>query len=149
MARVPHGPCVLVYGASLDGWCWRAVADRRRGRGHAVTTPTLTGLGERAHFLNGNIDLHTHIADIENHIRFEDLDDIVLVGHSYSGAVITGVADRVPDRIGRLIYLDAMLVYDRETIMSEVPKRWRRTGYGLRERPAGWLCLLRLRLPSA
>lgn len=122
MARVTPKTFVLVHGASHGGWCWRAVADRLRGRGHAVTTPTLTGLGERAHLLDGAVDLDTHITDLENHLHFEDLDDIVLVGHSYAGAVITGVAGRRPGLIGRLIYLDAVLVLDGETVMSQVPK---------------------------
>lgn len=122
MARATLRTFVLVHGAWHGGWCWRAVADRLRARGHAVTTPTLTGLGERAHLLNGAVDLHTHITDVENHILFEDLDDIVLVGHSYAGAVISGLAERMADRIGRLIYLDALLVHDGETCMDEFPK---------------------------
>lgn len=113
---------VLVHGASHGGWCWRSVAELLRGRGHRVTTPTLTGLGERSHLLSGAIDLQTHITDINNHLRFEDLDDIVLVGHSYAGAVITGVADRMADRLGRLIYLDAVLVHHGETLISQVPE---------------------------
>jgi len=122
MARGTSKTFVLVHGASHGGWCWRAVADRLRGHGHAVTTPTLTGLGERAHLLDDAIDLDTHITDLENHLRFEDLDDIVLVGHSYAGAVITGVADRCRRPIGRLIYLDALLLLNGETVMSQVPK---------------------------
>lgn len=122
MARATRTTFVLVHGAWHGGWCWRAVADRLRERGHVVTTPTLTGLGERVHLLSGAIDLDTHITDIENHIRYEDLDGIVLVGHSYAGAVITGVADRVAERIGQLIYLDAVLLEDGETVMSQAPK---------------------------
>lgn len=122
MAVEPPKTFVLVHGASHGGWCWRAVAERLRGHGYCVTTPTLTGLGERAHLLDGAIDLDTHITDITNHIRFEELDDIVLVGHSYAGAVITGVANRMAGRIGRLIYLDAVLLKDGETVMSQAPK---------------------------
>lgn len=113
---------VLVHGASHGGWCWRSVAKRLRGRGHAVTTPTLSGLGERTHLLNHATCLDTHITDLENHVRFEDLDDIVLVGHSYAGAVISGLADRCPAFIGRLIYLDGLLVRDGETVMQQVPQ---------------------------
>ena len=122
MASATPKTFVLVHGAWHGGWCWRAVAERLRGRGHAVTTPTLSGLGERAHLLTDRIDLQTHVTDIENHVCFEDLRDIVLVGHSYAGAVITGVADGLADRIGRLIYLDAVLSHDGEAVMDQVPK---------------------------
>jgi pimeloyl-ACP methyl ester carboxylesterase len=117
---------VLVHGAFHGGWCWRDVAERLRARGHRVTTPTLSGLGERVHLLSDRIDLGTCVADIEQHIRFEDLDDIVLVGHSFAGAVITGMADRIGERnggrIGRLIYLDAVMLRPGETAMSQVPE---------------------------
>jgi pimeloyl-ACP methyl ester carboxylesterase len=121
---------VLVHGAWHGGWCWRDVAERLRVRGHGVTTPTLSGLGERAHLLSDRIDLATCIDDIEQHVRFEDLDHIVLVGHSFAGGVITGVADRIggrnggrnEGRIGRLIYLDAVIQRLGETAMSQVPE---------------------------
>ena len=98
---------VLVHGGGHGGWCWQRVAPLLRGAGHDVYTPTLTGLGERAHLLRPGIDLDTHVADVVGVLRYEDLDDVVLVGHSYGGMVITGVADRATDRIGRLVYLDA------------------------------------------
>jgi pimeloyl-ACP methyl ester carboxylesterase len=113
---------VLVHGAFHGGWCWREVAERLRARGHRVTTPTLSGLGERAHLLSERIDLWTCIADIEHHVRFEDLGDIVLVGHSFAGGVITGVADRIGGQVGRLIYLDALMLRPGETAMSQVPE---------------------------
>lgn len=122
MASATPKTFVLVHGASHGGWCWRYVADRLRDNRHAVTTPTLTGLGERAHLLDSTIDLGTHITDVENHIGYEDLVDIVLVGHSYAGAVISGVADRLPHRISRLIYLDALLMQDGETAMAQLPE---------------------------
>ena len=81
---------VLVHGAWHGGWCWRRVADRLEQRGHRVFTPTLTGLGERSHLLSPAIDLDTHITDVVNLVRFEDLRDIVLVGHSYAGFVVSG-----------------------------------------------------------
>jgi pimeloyl-ACP methyl ester carboxylesterase len=100
---------VLVHGAWHGGWCYRRVADLLRGGGHRVYTPTLTGLGERSHLLTSSINLSTHIADITNLIRWEDLRQIILVGHSYGGMVVTGVADAMTDRVSALVYLDAFL----------------------------------------
>jgi pimeloyl-ACP methyl ester carboxylesterase len=100
---------VLVPGAWHGGWCYRRVADLLHGSGHRVFTPTLTGLGERSHLLAQSINLSTHIADIINLIRWEDLREITLVGHSYGGMVVTGVADALTDRISALVYLDAFL----------------------------------------
>jgi pimeloyl-ACP methyl ester carboxylesterase len=107
---------VLVHGAWGGGWAWRDVESRLRARGHAVYRPTLTGLGERVHLANGTVGLETHITDVVNVIRFENLEDIVLMGHSYGGMVITGVADRVPERIRRLIYVDAMVPESGESV---------------------------------
>jgi pimeloyl-ACP methyl ester carboxylesterase len=98
---------VLVHGGGHGGWCYQRVARLLRAEGHAVLTPTLTGLGERAHLLDGRVDLEQHVADVAAVLRFEDLRDVILVGHSYGGMVITGVADREPDRVGRLVFLDA------------------------------------------
>jgi pimeloyl-ACP methyl ester carboxylesterase len=100
---------VLVHGAWHGGWCYRRVADLLRGGGRRIYTPTLTGLGERSHLLTRSIDLSTHIADIVNVIRWEDLQRIILVGHSYGGMVVTGVADAMADRVSALVYLDAFL----------------------------------------
>jgi pimeloyl-ACP methyl ester carboxylesterase len=100
---------VLVHGAWHGGWCYRRVADLLRAAGHRVYTPTLTGLGERSHLLAPSVDLSTHIADIVNMIRWEDIRQIILVGHSYGGMVVTGVADAVADRVSALVYLDAFL----------------------------------------
>jgi pimeloyl-ACP methyl ester carboxylesterase len=100
---------VLVHGAWHGGWCYRRVADLLRGGGHRVYTPTLTGLGERSHLLARSINLSTHIADIANMIRWEDIRQIILVGHSYGGLVVTGVADAMPDRVAAIVYLDAFL----------------------------------------
>jgi pimeloyl-ACP methyl ester carboxylesterase len=101
---------VLVHGAWHGGWCWDQVADLMRAKGHHVFAPTLTGLGERSHLLSADVDLDTHITDILQVLKYEDLSDVVLVGHSYAGMVITGVADRNADRLGHLVYLDALLV---------------------------------------
>ena len=98
---------VLVHGGGHGGWCYRRVARILRGQGHEVYTPTLTGLGERAHLLDDRVDLHRHIEDVRAVLEFEDLHDVVLVGHSYGGMVITGAADRASGRVGRHVLLDA------------------------------------------
>lgn len=98
---------VLVPGFWLGGWAWGGVTARLRAAGHEVYPLTLTGLGERVHLAGPQVDLETHIADVMNLFKFEDLRDAVLVGHSYAGVVITGVADRIPERIARLVYVDS------------------------------------------
>jgi pimeloyl-ACP methyl ester carboxylesterase len=113
---------VLVHGAWHGGWCWREVAANLRGRGHNVFTPTQTGLGERAHLISKSITLDTFIEDIANVIRFEDLNDVILVGHSFAGNTISGVADRMRDRIRRLVYLDSMILENGESPFSRLPK---------------------------
>jgi pimeloyl-ACP methyl ester carboxylesterase len=97
---------VLVGGAWLGGWCWQPVARRLRENGHDAYPVTLTGLGEREHLASSEVDLETHIMDVVNLFEFEDLHDVILLGHSYAGLVVTGAADRVPGRISRLVYLD-------------------------------------------
>jgi pimeloyl-ACP methyl ester carboxylesterase len=98
---------VLVGGAWLGGWCWKPVARRLRDQGHDAYPGTLTGLGERVHRASPEVDLETHITDVVNLIEFEGLREVVLLGHSYAGIVVTGAADRVPERIGQLVYLDS------------------------------------------
>ena len=98
---------VLVHGGGHGGWCYQRVARLLRAEGHEVYTPTLTGLGERSHLLDQRVDLYRHIEDVMALLGFEDLSEVILVGHSYGGMVITGVADRAASRIGRLVYLDA------------------------------------------
>jgi pimeloyl-ACP methyl ester carboxylesterase len=98
---------VLVHGGGHGGWCYQRVARLLRAEGHEVYTPTLTGLGERAHLLDDRVDLDRHVADVAAVLRVEDLREVILVGHSYGGMVITGAADREADRVGRLVYLDA------------------------------------------
>lgn len=97
---------VLVPGMWLGGWAWRDVAEALRMVGHTVYPATLTGLGERVHLAGPQVDLDTHIAHVVNLLRFEELRDVVLVGHSYAGNVIAGVADQVPERIAQLVYVD-------------------------------------------
>jgi pimeloyl-ACP methyl ester carboxylesterase len=98
---------VLVHGGGHGGWCYQHLARLLRSRGHAVYAPTLTGLGERAHLLSPAVDLDLHITDIVKVLEFEGLEKVILVGHSYGGMVITGVADRAAERIGHLVFLDA------------------------------------------
>jgi pimeloyl-ACP methyl ester carboxylesterase len=98
---------VLVGGAWLGGWAWQPVARQLRSQGHDVHPVTLTGLGDRSHLATPEVDLETYLTDVVNLIEFEDLHDVVLVGHSYAGIVVTGVADRIPERIALLAYLDA------------------------------------------
>jgi len=112
---------VLVHGGWGGGWEWRLVADRLQANGHAVYRPTLTGMGERRHLARPEVDLDTHITDIVNVIEHEDLRDVVLAGQSYGGAVVTGVADRVPDRIRRLVYVDAFVPRDGESVNDLSP----------------------------
>ena len=100
---------VLVHGAWHGGWCWTPLKQRLCALGHQVHAPTLTGLGERAHLLSADITADTHVADIVNTLQWRDLTDIILVGHSYGGMIITGAADRCADRIRALVYFDAFV----------------------------------------
>jgi pimeloyl-ACP methyl ester carboxylesterase len=115
---------LLVHGAWHGGWCWRQVASLLRKAGHEVHAPSLTGLGERRHLAGGKLDLDTHIEDLVQLIEMEDLHDVVLVGHSYGGMVVTGAADRKPDRIARLVYLDAFVPENGKCLLDyAVPER--------------------------
>jgi pimeloyl-ACP methyl ester carboxylesterase len=109
---------VLVHGGGHGGWCYQPVARLLRAAGHEVHTPTLTGLGERSHLLRPGIDLDTHITDVTALLHYDDLRDVILVGHSYGGMVITGIADRAADRIGRLVYLDAATPVDGQSLVD-------------------------------
>ena len=109
---------VLVHGGGHGGWCYQRVARILRSAGHDVYTPTLTGLGERSHLLVPAVDLDLHIADVVAVLHYEDLRDVILVGHSYGGMVITGTADRAADRIGRLVYLDAANPVDGQSLVD-------------------------------
>lgn len=112
---------VLVHGAWHGGWCWRDVATRLRALGARVFTPTLTGLGERRHLREAYRGLQTFITDITAVVETEELRDIVLVGHSFGGMVITGVADRMPQRVRRLVYLDAFVPNDGDSVITCAP----------------------------
>jgi pimeloyl-ACP methyl ester carboxylesterase len=100
---------VLVHGAWHGSWCWKRVRQALQRLGHEVFTPTLTGVGERAHLLDPKVNLETHIHDVLNLIRWEELDGVVLCGHSYAGCVVSSVVDRIPQRISHLVYLDAFV----------------------------------------
>jgi pimeloyl-ACP methyl ester carboxylesterase len=116
---------VLLPGFWLGAWAWRSVAAELRGRGHDVHPLSLTGTGERAHLARPDTDLETHVTDVLNLIRYEDLHDVVLVGHSYSGAVITGVAQRSGERIGELVYLDAFVPQPGQSLLDVMPPQRR------------------------
>jgi len=109
---------VLVHGGGHGGWCYQRVSRILREAGHEVHAPSLTGLGERAHLLRPGIDLDLQITDVVNLVHYEDLRDVILVGHSYGGMVVTGVADRASDRIGRLVYLDAANPKDSQSLVD-------------------------------
>jgi len=106
---------VMVAGGWHGGWALTAIARKLRARGHEVFTPTLTGLGERSHLAGIAINLDTHIEDVANVVRYERLRNVVLCGHSYAGMVITGVADRLPEQIASLVYVDAFVPKDGES----------------------------------
>jgi len=109
---------VLVHGAWSGGWGWTKTAGLLRAQGHEVFVPTLTGLGERSHLLNPGITLTTHISDVLGVFRYEDLEDVILVGHSYGGMVITGVSSRLAPKIRTLVYLDAFLPKDGQCLFD-------------------------------
>ena len=111
---------VILAGASAGGWCFKPLTSRLRQAGHDVFTPTFTGLGERSHLLNREIDLETHILDVLQVFKYEDLQDVILVGGSYGGMVITGVADRIPQQVRHLVYLDAAVPDDGQAMVDLV-----------------------------
>jgi pimeloyl-ACP methyl ester carboxylesterase len=141
---------VLVHGAGAGGWIWKKVIPLLRAAGHEVYAPTLTGCGERAHLNRGDIGLDTHVRDVVGTLVCEELAEVILVGHSYGGNVITGVADRAPDRLAQLVYLDANVPRDGESLvdlMGQEPQifreraalrgaQWRHRNPALPELPA-------------
>jgi len=135
----PARPVVLVPGACLGGWAWREVAAPLRALGHEVYPVTLTGLGERVHLASRDVDLDCHIADVVNLLDYEELDDAVLVGHSYAGAVITGVADRRPERLDAVVYLDTSPVPDGAAITDlQTPEQRERQRLDVERDGDGW-----------
>ena len=112
---------VLVHGSWHGSWCWKRVRSALQQAGHEVFTPTLTGVGERSHLLSRSVDLETHTLDVLNVIRWEELDDFVLCGHSYGGMVVAGVADLIPERIRSLVFLDAFVPEQGQRLTDFVP----------------------------
>jgi pimeloyl-ACP methyl ester carboxylesterase len=131
---------VMVHGAWHGGWCWVRVADRLQAAGHRALTPTLTGLGERAHLLNRDITLDTHVQDICAVFEAEELQDAVLVGHSLAGMTITPAGDRVADRLKAIVYLDAFLPQNGQCHRDLIdPERAAQAHRIVTERGDGWL----------
>ena len=114
-------PFVLLHGGRHGGWCWARVAPLLRDAGHEVYTPTLTGLGERAHLLSPEIGLSTHIQDLVKVFEFEDIEDAILVAHSYGGVVTSGAMELIHHRVRSLVFLDALLTRGGETVLDVVP----------------------------
>jgi pimeloyl-ACP methyl ester carboxylesterase len=112
---------VLLHGAWHGGWVWQRVASLLRAAGHDVHTPTFTGVSDRAHLLTPLVGLGTHIQDVVAYLDAYDLADVVLVGHSYAGQVVTGVADRVPERVRTRVYLDAFVGDDGDAAIDLLP----------------------------
>ena len=131
---------VLVHPAWHGGWCWKKVVPFLRAHGHDVHTPTLTGLGERSHLARPDIGLDTHVEDVASVLHHEDLGGVILVGHSSSGMVITGVADRAPERIAHLVYVDAFVPEHGQALLDLLPPD-RRQGFEalVQAEGQGWL----------
>ncbi len=127
---------VLVHGAFDGGWCWTGVARRLRALGHTVYTPTLTGLGERSHVMAARPTIDTFIEDVAQVLHFEDLTEVLLVGHSFAGSVISGVADRMPERLQHLVYLDAAVALPGQAL-TDIGPPGLVDGYRARARAAG------------
>src|SRR5512143_665754 len=119
------GTFVLVHGSNDGSWIWRGVRRCLHASGHDVFTPTLSGLGDRSHLIGCGIDLGTHIADVANLLFYEDLSEVVLVGNSYAGMVITGVAAKVPEQLKLLVYLDAYIPDDGQSEADLLPPEMR------------------------
>jgi len=130
---------LVAHGAWSAAWAWKKMRPLLQARGHAVHIPTYTGLGARAHLASRDIGLSTHIADVLGTLEFEDLRDVVLVGHSYGGMVATGVADRARARLRRLVYLDAFVPRDGQSLLDLLPAEMReRMREAARTSGEGW-----------
>jgi pimeloyl-ACP methyl ester carboxylesterase len=119
---------VLIHGAWHGGWCWQRVAEILQRAGHSVLAPTLSGVGERSHLAGLEINLTTHVLDVVNEVTWKDLSNIVLCGHSYGGMVITGAAEHIHERIASIVYLDAFVPNDRESLNDMAGSGWPATG---------------------
>ena len=130
---------VLIHGAWHGGWCWGKVAPPLRAAGHDVYTPTLTDLGERSHLLSPEVGLDIHVQDIVATLEYEDLREVVMVGHSYGGMVMTAVADRAADRLAHLIYLDAFVPANGQALADLAdPTFYARLEASARSEGEGW-----------
>jgi pimeloyl-ACP methyl ester carboxylesterase len=130
---------VLAHGAWSAAWAWKKMRPLMRAAGHEFFSPTYTGLGERAHLARPDIDLSTHIQDVLSVLEFEDLKDVTLLGHSYGGMVATGVADKAPDRIARVVYIDAFAPRDGQSLFDLVgPKAEANMRAGAQKDGDGW-----------
>jgi len=116
---------VLVHGAWGGSWCWKRIRRVLQSCGYEVFAPTLSGVGERSHLLSKDVNLDTHIADVVNLIRWEELSDVVLCGHSYGGCVVTGAADRIAERIRALVYVDAFVPENGQSLHDTLPAEQR------------------------
>jgi pimeloyl-ACP methyl ester carboxylesterase len=138
---------VLIHPAWFGGWCWKKVTPLLRAQGHRVYTPTLTGLGERTHLVHRAVVLDTHVEDVVEVLKYEDLSQVILVGNSSGGMVITGVADRAPERVAQVVYLDAFVPEDGESLFDNLPpERQRAMETLVASEGEGWL-LPRFALP--
>jgi pimeloyl-ACP methyl ester carboxylesterase len=117
---------VVAHGAWSAGWAWKKMRPLMHAVDHEIWTPTYTGVGERAHLAHPDIDLDTHIRDVISVLEFEELRDVVLIGHSYGGMVATGVADRAPERIAQVVYLDAFVPEDGKCLLDYVGEHGRK-----------------------
>lgn len=129
---------VVAHGAWSSGWAWKKMRPLLRAAGHEIFTPSYTGLGERGHLATPDVNLSTHIKDITNVLFYEDLHDVILIGHSYGGMVATGAADRASERIKKVVYLDAFVPRDGQSIQDLV-NRAEVPAPGADEPPDGWL----------
>jgi pimeloyl-ACP methyl ester carboxylesterase len=130
---------LVAHGAWSAGWAWKKMRPLMRARGHEIFTPTYTGMGERAHLAHRDIDLETHIADVLGVLKFEDLRNVILVGHSYGGMVATGVADRAPERLSQLVYLDAFAPRNGQSLLDlQTEEASQRVREGTAREGDGW-----------
>ena len=129
---------VVAHGAWSSGWAWRKMRPLMRAAGHELFTPSYTGLGERQHLASPTVNLSLHIEDVVNAIEFEDLRDVVVVGHSFGGLVATGAADRARDRVARVVYVDAFVPEDGQSMMDLLSQQAREATRALCVAGDGW-----------
>jgi pimeloyl-ACP methyl ester carboxylesterase len=140
---------VLAHGSWHGGWCWTRVADRLRAQGHRVFTPSYTGMGDRAHLLTKDITLDTFIEDISRVLLTEELSEVTLVGHSFGGVPITGVADRLPERIRHLVYLDGVVLESGKSAFASYPPEESAQRFASAEASGGLAVPAPQRLPAS